>query len=112
MVIAETYPAEACRHIGLRPPGSATWSKRSQEGRRTASSQILSWAKSRSVRLSDSLTAMLGDGFGPREGGEDPLDAVIGLASMLEIVLGHRAAGAPDDPEVLEFEGWILGQQP
>ena len=36
-------------------------------------------------------------------------DAVIGLFGMLNAVLGHRPAGAPDDQLVRRAEGWIFG---
>lgn len=57
------------------------------------------------------LSHRLNDGFGPREDGEDPFDAVVGACSMLDVVLGHRSDGAPNDAVVGTIEGWIFGQQ-
>jgi hypothetical protein len=49
------------------------------------------------------------DGFGPG-GGDDRFDAAVGLFGMLNVVLGRRPSGEPDDPVVRRIEGWILGQ--
>jgi len=109
VTIAETYPAEACLHLGMTPPGNR-WSKTSQEGRRSQAPHLLAWAKRRSVELTPELSAQIEDGFGPPKDSEDPFDALVGLLSMLEVVMGHRPDGAPDDPSVRKVEGWILGQ--
>lgn len=109
IVVVETYPAEACLHIGMKPPGRG-WSKTSQDGRREQRDRLADWASKRPVRLAPSLSALIGDGFGSRQGAEDPFDAMLGLFSMLEVVLGHRAAGAPESAAVRNVEGWILGQ--
>ncbi|MEL6703420.1 MAG: CatA-like O-acetyltransferase [Bacteroidota bacterium] len=109
IVVAETYPAEACIHLGLSPPGGA-WSKTSQEGRQRQSAPLLTWAKQRGVHLDDVLAAMIDDGFGDRKDGEDPFDATVGLFGMLEVALGHRRANVPDSSAVQRVEGWIFGQ--
>ena len=109
IVIAETYPAEACLHIGLTPPGRG-WSKRSQDGRRAQASSIEAWARPRPVELDDALRARIADGFGPSKNAEDPFDAMLGLLSMVEIALGYREVGAPDTEVVRRVEGWIFGQ--
>ena len=108
-VACETYPAEACVHLGFGPPGRG-WSKTSQDGRRAQADALLAWAERRGVRLGADLRARVLDGFGPRSDAEDPFDAVLGLFSMVEVAGGWRAPGAPDDPEVRGLEGWILGQ--
>jgi hypothetical protein len=64
----------------------------------------------RPVVWHDGLRAVVEDGFGPEESGEDSFDAVVGLLSMLDVVLNYRAAGAPLDPTVRRVEGWIFGQ--
>jgi hypothetical protein len=109
IVIAETYPAEACLHLGLTPPGRG-WSKRSQDGRRDQASSIEAWARQRPVELHGELQTLVADGFGPSNGAEDPFDAMLGLVSMVEVALGYRGDGAPDLDMVREVEGWILGQ--
>lgn len=110
IVLAETYPAEACRHIGLNPPGRG-WSKRRQADRQNLSDKLFSWAERRCVVLSDGLAAAIREGFGPEASGEDRFDAFVGIASMIEISLGHRPDGAPNVDYILTYEGWILGQQ-
>ena len=30
---------------------------------------------------------------------------------MLEVILGHRPDGAPNEPDIRTLEGWILGQE-
>ena len=108
LVVAETYPAEAGLHLGLPAPGRG-WAKTSQDGRRAQAPALLSWADRRGVALADALRDQIADGFGGRRAAEDPFDAVVGLLGMLEVALGHRAPGAPDDHAVRSVEGWILG---
>jgi hypothetical protein len=109
IVVAETYPAEACLHLGLVPPGR-TWSKTSQSGRASQAGQILRWAEERGVLLSERLRDLLLDGFGPAKSAEDPFDAMLGALSMVEVASGDRPEGAPRAGAVTEVEGWILGQ--
>lgn len=111
VTILETYPAEACLHIGIGSPGKG-WSKRRQEDRIAKGRLAATWASGQPITLSGELQAVLADGFGPGEQGEDPFDAVVGLLSMLAVVLGVRGDGAPEDAAVTRWEGWILGQQP
>jgi hypothetical protein len=54
----------------------------------------------------------IADCFGAGKGGEDRFDALVGVSSMLEVVLGHRQEGAPHSDDVRKIEGWILGQRP
>jgi len=42
--------------------------------------------------------------------GEDPFDAVAGLFGTLEVSLGRRSSGEPNDPCIRDVEGWILGR--
>jgi len=105
-VIAETYPAEAYGHVGLPRSG---WSKRSKPCRRGHAPTIHSWASRSAVLLECELQTLINDGFGPRKDGEDAFDAVVGLLSMIDVVLGIRSEGTPDE-QVRGIEGWILGQ--
>jgi hypothetical protein len=43
--------------------------------------------------------------------GDDAFDAVVGLFGMLQVCLGQREPGGPDDRVILEIEGWILGRE-
>ena len=107
LIVAETYPGEVYRHLGLELRGG----KRSQEVRRTNAARLIAWAKNANVGLTHELVGAIQDGFGSDRTGEDRFDAVVGLLGMLNVVLGHRPSGEPDDPVVRRIEGWILGQQ-
>jgi hypothetical protein len=111
-VLVETYPAEACLHIGLDPPGLG-WKKGRQSDRQLQGTRLLKWAAARQgVSVSPALEAAILDGFSSDKWGEDRLDAVIGLMSMLEVVTGRRPDGAPGTPASRNVEGWIFGQSP
>jgi hypothetical protein len=109
VVVVETYPAEACVHLGLEPPGRG-WSKRSQEGRRRQADRLEEWTKQRPVEFDDPLEDQVREGFGEEDDGEDPFDALLGLLSMLEVVMGYRTEGTPEGEPFRTVEGWILGQ--
>ena len=109
VVVAETYPAEACVHLGMTPPGK-DWSKRSQAGRAAQFARLTDWTVSRDVALNEQLVHLIRTGFGPSKSEEDPFDAMLGLLSMIEVVLGFRSEGAPLDGRLRNIEGWILGQ--
>jgi hypothetical protein len=108
IVVAETYPGEIYAHLHLRV-GAANKSKRSQADRRDDAAPLLAWATANDVHLSAALAADIRDGFGGSSDGEDRFDATVGLFGMLNVVFGHRAPGAPNDPHVRDIEGWILG---
>jgi hypothetical protein len=103
LVVAETYPAEACRWLLGRPLKG----KGKLDVRKSASTALVSWAQRRGVRLHSNLKQVIEQGV---PNGDDAFDAVIGLFGMLEVVLGHRATGEPIDKAVRDIEGWILGQ--
>lgn len=109
IVVAETYPAEACVQLGMTAPSAATWNKRKQSDRRARGHELLRWAEGRRLSLHEDLKSQITDSFGDGKDGEDPFDAVIGLCAMVEVALGHRADGAPDSESVRQVEGWILG---
>lgn len=107
VVLAEIYPADACRRLGIRRV-----SKRDARSRLEACAALLRWLGAAGVRPSRRLSAQLARGFGPRPAGEDPFDAVVALLGMLDVVLGRTALYEPDDPLVRTVEGWILGLGP
>lgn len=106
-VVAETYPAEVYRHLGVF---LGQGGKGSQSARRRVAQPLL--AKLRDLQIDVGTTPRLEieDGFGDGKDGEDRFDAVVGLVGMLQVVFGQRASGEPDDPIVRSIEGWILGQ--
>ena len=105
IVVAETYPREVYRHLGL---GISNGSKRRQSDRAADASRMRAWAHINGVRLTSQLQREIDDGFGPHGNGEDRFDAVVGLFGMLDVVLGNRASGEPED-DTTKIEGWILG---
>jgi hypothetical protein len=105
LVVAETYPAEAYGHVGVR--FAAGESKRRQNDRAKFAPGILIWARSNNVLLAPDLVSLLDDGFGPRADGEDAFDAVMGLFGMIEVIDGRRPEGPLHESK---WEGWILGQ--
>jgi len=108
-IVAETYPAEACLHLGLTAPGRG-WSKRDPEARQRQGTRLFSWASERGVHLGDDLQSAIRAGFGPRPAGEDPFDSVLGAMAIVEVLLGGRTDGAPNDSVISHIEGWIFGQ--
>ena len=102
VVIAETYPAEALRHLGLRLAGS----KRRQTDR-AALAPLLGAAL---LRLGVTGALDLAGGFGSDAAGEDRFDSVLGLLCVLQVVDGTRPDFIPDDPWIRQWEGWVLGQ--
>lgn len=109
VVLAETYPGEVYGHMDLeiRRPGR---SKRRQADRAGDRHALRSWARTNHVRLADRLQASIDNGFGAGVDGEDCFDAVVGLFGMLDVMLGNRRSGEPEN-ELTRIEGWILGQQ-
>lgn len=104
-VIAETYPAEFYRHLGLN-----VRSKRVQADRQANAPTFLRWADENSIALSREMHSTIEDGFGSLSDGDDRFDAAVGLFGMLNIVSGRRSSGEPDDPTVRQVEGWMFGQ--
>ena len=108
-VIAETYPADACVQLGLPGPGRG-WSKRNREDRIAQGLKLIRWGNGKAVDLRG-VKAVVEDGFGSADVGEDQFDAVVGLLGMLAVILGVRSDGIPIDHSTRRIEGWILGQR-
>lgn len=106
VAVAETYPAEAMRHLGLRIVGS----KRRRADRAAYAEGILGAMAGLRGEASPGLRAELKDGFGDDAAGEDRFDSVLGVLCVLGVLAGARPDTAPDDDWVLRFEGWVLGQ--
>lgn len=105
-VIAETYPAEALRHLGLRLRGS----KRRQTDRAAVADALRKTMSALSATPDPALAMMLADGFGADAAGEDRFDSVVGLLCVLNVLAGNRPDGIPGDPWIRQWEGWVLGQ--
>jgi hypothetical protein len=106
VAIAETYPAEAMRQLGVRMAGS----KRKQADRaRLAEALHTSVARADAV-AEETLTQAIDAGFGAGATGEDQFDSLIGLLCVLGVLAGKRPDTAPPDAAIQRWEGWVLGQ--
>ncbi len=106
IAVAETYPAEALRHLGLKLSGS----KRRQTDRAALAGGLRDAMARLRARPDPELAVALETGFGADQAGEDRLDCVLGLLCMLNVLAGNRPDTAPDDPWIRRWEGWVLGQ--
>jgi len=105
-VLAEVYPAEALRQLGLRLDGS----KRVQADRARLAPEVLAAMAARRVSPAPALRAAVAEGFGADAAGEDRFDSLIGLLGLIGVLDGARPDFVPADPEVRRWEGWVLGQ--
>jgi hypothetical protein len=106
LAIAEVYPAEALRQLGLRLAGS----KRAEPARRALAPALLARMEALRVTPTPAMRAAVTTGFGTDAAGEDRLDCTLGLLSMIAVLDGVRPDFIPDDPSVRLWEGWVLGQ--
>ncbi|PZR17953.1 MAG: hypothetical protein DI532_01215 [Azospirillum brasilense] len=105
-VLAEVYPAECLRHLGLRLSGS----KRDRAVRLRALPELREAMARLGVQPDASLAAAMADGFGTDAAGEDRFDSLLGLLGLVGVLDGARPDFVPDDPWVRRWEGWVLGQ--
>jgi hypothetical protein len=106
VAVAETYPAEALRHLGIRLRGS----KRRQADRIAVAPALLAAMARLAVLPDPAMAAMAADGFGADAAGEDRFDCVLGVLCLLNVLAGNRPDDTPDDPWIRRWEGWVLGQ--
>jgi hypothetical protein len=106
VALAETYPAEALRHLGIRLKGS----KRRQADRAAVAELLLAAMQRLEVAPDAALGAAVANGFGADTAGEDRFDSVLGVLCVLNVLAGNRPDTAPDDPWIRRWEGWVLGQ--
>ena len=106
VAIAETYPAEAMRHLDIRHAGS----KRRQADRAAAAPDLFAAMSRLGVTPADALTDAVTDGFGADAAGEDRFDCVLGVLCVINVLRGNRPDTAPPDPWLTRWEGWVLGQ--
>jgi hypothetical protein len=106
LAVAETYPAEALRHLGLRLPGS----KRRQSDRATLAVPLAAAMTRLGAAPDPALQVQLQTGFGPHPDGEDQLDCILGVLAVINVLAGHRPDTPPADPWLTTWEGWVLGQ--
>lgn len=106
VALAETYPAEALRHLGIRLKGS----KRRQVDRAAVAAQLAGAMAALGVLADLGLSEAIADGFGADAAGEDRFDCVLGVLCVLNVLAGHRPDTVPTDPWIERWEGWVLGQ--
>ncbi len=107
IAVAETYPAEALRHLGIRLQGS----KRRQSDRVAAAGRLIEAMNRLDVAPDPDLRHAAADGFGADAAGEDRFDCVLGVLCVLNVLAGNRPDTVPSpDPWISRWEGWVLGQ--
>jgi hypothetical protein len=106
VALAETYPAEALRHLGLRLRGS----KRRQADRVAMAEALLAAMDRLSISPDTAMLHAARDGFGADAAGEDRFDSVLGVLAVVNVLAGNRPDSAPADPWIQHWEGWVLGQ--
>lgn len=107
VAMAETYPAEAMRHLGLPARGS----KRRQADRAAHGPGLMAAMARLGVQAAPALASAVADGFGSGEDGEDQFDSTLGVLCVIGVLRGIRTDTAPDDPWITRWEGWVLGQR-
>jgi hypothetical protein len=106
VAIAETYPAEALRQLGLVPAGS----KRRQPDRAAYAPALHAAMARLGVTPGADAAACIAQGFGADACGEDRFDSFLGALCVLSVATGARADFVPEDPWITQWEGWVLGQ--
>ncbi len=106
IALAETYPAEALRHLAIRLRGS----KRRHTDRCATADALLTAIDQQAATPDDAMRDAVLDGFGADVSGEDRFDSVLGVLCVLNVLAGARPDIAPPDPWVQRWEGWVLGQ--
>jgi hypothetical protein len=106
VAIAETYPAEALRHLGIKLRGS----KRRQVDRAAVAGALLAAMERLQVVPDATLVAAVADGLGADPPGEDRFDCLLGVLCVINVLAGHRPDTTPDDLWLATWEGWVLGQ--
>jgi hypothetical protein len=106
VALAETYPAEALRHLGIKLKGS----KRRQSDRIAVAERLRAAMAALHVVPDRACELAVADGFGSDAAGEDRFDCVLGVLCVLNVLAGNRPDTAPADPWIMRWEGWVLGQ--
>jgi hypothetical protein len=106
VALAETYPAEALRHLGMRLRGS----KRRHADRCATAGALMTAVDQQAAVPEDAMRRAVLDGFGADAAGEDRFDSVLGVLCVLNVLAGRRPDAAPADPWIQLWEGWVLGQ--
>ncbi len=108
VIVAETYPAEFTRQLGL-VGAHKRFSKRRQNDRVFTLERLIKQAVNTGIQFNPELERSLVAGFGLSPTGEDRFDAVVGLIGMLQIISGVRCFSEPETEKIRKIEGWIFG---
>ncbi len=106
VAVAETYPAEALRQLGLVPAGS----KRRQADRAAYAPALRAALAHLEAAPDSQAEAAINQGFGTDDAGEDRFDSFLGALCVLSVAIGARTDFVPGDPWIRHWEGWVLGQ--
>jgi hypothetical protein len=106
VALAETYPAEALRHLGISLKGS----KRRQADRAAVADRLRTVMMALMVQPHPALEHSMATGFGSDPAGEDRFDCILGVLCVLNVLAGNRPDTAPADAWIRRWEGWVLGQ--
>lgn len=106
IVIAETYPAEALRHLGLSLAGS----KRRRADRLALAGALHAVMARLGAVAEPAMAEAVADGFGADAAGEDRFDCTLGVLCVVNVLAGNRPAFVPEEPWIRRLEGWVLGQ--
>lgn len=106
LALAEVYPAESLRHLGLKLAGS----KRAEAPRRALAPALRDAMAALHVTPDAALAEMIQAAFGTDAAGEDRFDSLIGLLGLIGVIDGKRPDFIPEDPMIRAWEGWVLGQ--
>jgi hypothetical protein len=106
VTLAETYPAEALRHLGISLQGS----KRRQADRAAVAARLRAVMTALPVQPDPALEHAIAAGFGSDPAGEDRFDCILGVLCVLNVLAGNRPDTAPADTWIRRWEGWVLGQ--
>ena len=105
LVLAESYPGDACRQLGLKVVG-----KGKPAVLEALAPATFAWTAERQIALSAELRGDIESGFARhRKQCGDAFDAVIGLLAAVAVADG-APDGAPCTDAVRTWEGWILGR--
>ena len=107
VVVAEAYPAEALRQLGLRLGGS----KRRQADRVALAPDLLRLLAELDAAPDATLERAITGGFGSDGAGEDRFDSLVGLLGLLRVLADPARDIVPEHDPALRWEGWILGQR-
>lgn len=109
LVLAEAYPGEFYRQLGLQFPRGAG-GKRAQAGRQHNATRLLACAAHHQITLDAALEKAIATGFGAAPDGEDRFDATVGALGLIQGVMAQRPFPEPANPDIRRIEGWIWGQ--